>query len=86
MSYRHFKDLDEYSEKVLRAELQRRYLERLGGKCDYCGRWPSTIPCRFKLRHHDRFSILQEKRLSEPNEIRNRKRRTRAEEKKLEKK
>lgn len=44
-------DLDEYSEKRLREELRHRRKLRRAGKCDYCGRDPSTPPCKFPERH-----------------------------------
>jgi hypothetical protein len=51
MSYS--KDLEEYSDEVLRAELQRRQIEREQGKCSYCGKEMDTYdkksanPCRY---------------------------------------
>ena len=50
MSYR--LDLDEMSEEKLLAELFRRSKLRAQGLCDYCGRLPSTNPCKFPHRHN----------------------------------
>lgn len=44
-------DLDEYTEKALRAELKLRADRRAAGRCDYCNRTPETNPCRFPERH-----------------------------------
>lgn len=43
--------LDEYSDKELRQELERRLESRGQGLCDYCGRKATKSPCRFALRH-----------------------------------
>ena len=45
------KDLDEYSEKELVAELNRRFVARSRGVCDYCGRPPEAPACKFPERH-----------------------------------
>jgi hypothetical protein len=45
------KDLDEYSEKELVAELNRRFVVRSRGVCDYCGRSPEAPACKFPERH-----------------------------------
>jgi hypothetical protein len=44
-------DLDEISTQRLREELKHRRKLRLAGKCDYCGRDPSTPSCKFPERH-----------------------------------
>jgi hypothetical protein len=44
-------DLDEISTKRLREELKHRHKLRREGKCDYCGRDPSTPSCKFPERH-----------------------------------
>lgn len=44
------RDLDEYTEEELRAELRRREAFRALGLCDYCGR-PALTTCRFPDRH-----------------------------------
>lgn len=49
MSY--FIELDEYSDKRLRDELERRERVRSRGRCDYCLRLPDTSPCKFQDRH-----------------------------------
>jgi hypothetical protein len=43
--------LDEYTEKQLLAELERRRALRNSGLCDYCERAADTTPCRFPERH-----------------------------------
>ena len=46
------RDLDEYPEKTLRAELRRRREARRNGRCDYCGGFPnSAATCKFPERH-----------------------------------
>jgi hypothetical protein len=40
-------------ESELRERLAERRAARCRGVCDYCGREPSTTPCRFPARHHD---------------------------------
>jgi hypothetical protein len=45
------KDLDEYTEAELKAELERRQKAREAGLCDYCGRQPSQPACRFPERY-----------------------------------
>lgn len=47
----HFRDIDEYTEAQLRAELERRASLRERGLCDYCGQAQSAKPCRFPDRH-----------------------------------
>lgn len=47
------KDLDEYPDHALKAELQRREKNRLDGLCDYCGQKLGVKPaCRMKERHN----------------------------------
>lgn len=45
------RDLDEYSENELLEEIERRRTVRERGLCDYCGRKPTTSPCKFPERH-----------------------------------
>jgi hypothetical protein len=45
------RDLDEYEEEELRAELDRRAKLRADGKCDYCGRSIHVPTCKFQERH-----------------------------------
>lgn len=45
------KNLDEYEDKELTAELERRIVARQKGQCDYCGHSPRSKPCRFVTRH-----------------------------------
>lgn len=49
----HHAELDELAETALERELLNRQLARSEGRCDYCGRRPSTRPCKMTLRHHD---------------------------------
>ncbi len=49
MSY--VKDLDEYTDAELQAELEQRKNDRNAGKCDYCHRHYTETTCRFKERH-----------------------------------
>lgn len=49
MSYH--KDLDEYTEKELKAELERRKDLRDEGRCDYCKQLGNTPDCRYPERH-----------------------------------
>lgn len=49
MSYR--KDLDEYTDDQLQAELTMRRSRRAEGRCDYCNRRYDASPCRFPERH-----------------------------------
>jgi hypothetical protein len=44
-------DLDEMSTHRLLKELANRRKLRNAGKCDYCGRVPTTSPCKFPERH-----------------------------------
>ncbi len=46
------RDLDEYTEAELAAEIVRRREARASGLCDYCGRPPTETPCRFPERHN----------------------------------
>jgi hypothetical protein len=45
------RDLEEYRTGELIEELERRAAHRRAGLCDYCGRTPSTPPCKFPQRH-----------------------------------
>ena len=45
-------DLDEIPEEKLIEELARRCHARIKGLCDYCGREPSTPPCKLLERHN----------------------------------
>lgn len=45
------KDIDEYTEKELNDELERRNQLRDQGKCDYCQQYGNTPPCKFPERH-----------------------------------
>ncbi len=45
------RDLDEYVENALVAEINRRIWARERGVCDYCGRTPETVVCKFPERH-----------------------------------
>lgn len=46
------RDLDEYAESELLAEVQRREDLRRAGNCDYCKRaFGKSPPCRFPERH-----------------------------------
>ena len=46
------RDLDDYTEEELNAELARRQASRRRGLCDYCGRVPqSTEACSKPERH-----------------------------------
>lgn len=47
------RDLDEFTEEELRAELARRTAARERGVCDYCGRLPTEKSCKEFERHHD---------------------------------
>jgi hypothetical protein len=51
MSY--MRDLDEYTERELYNELDRRQEKRDAGFCDYCGRLPCQPSCKFPERHKD---------------------------------
>lgn len=53
------RDLDEYSEAELRAELTRRAQVRSTGACDYCGRPVNAEPCRFPARHQTAAEPLE---------------------------
>ncbi len=45
-------DLDEYSDRDLKAELQRRRAADEKGLCTYCGRRKGLVPaCKFPERH-----------------------------------
>lgn len=52
MSYA--KDLDEYTDGELTAELGARHVARIAGVCDYCKRPPTTPSCKFPVRHADK--------------------------------
>jgi hypothetical protein len=45
------RDLDDYSDEELVSELSRRHINRLVGKCDYCGR-PSNKKARCGSGRH----------------------------------
>lgn len=45
------RDLDEYTDEELRAELEGRERLRALALCDYCGRSWETRACRFPDRH-----------------------------------
>lgn len=47
----HLKDLDEYSNAELYAELARRKKLTERACCSYCGRKGDTEPCKFPERH-----------------------------------
>lgn len=49
MSY--ITSLDEYTDKQLREEMQRRIASREMGVCSYCGRHSDTPECKFPDRH-----------------------------------
>ena len=57
------KELDEFTEAELRAEIRRRLRMRATGRCDYCERHVSTGACRFPQRHkimrglHSRWEV-----------------------------
>lgn len=53
------KDLDEYSEEDLDAELKRRADLRLKGLCDYCGRHRDMPTCRMPKRHEQALDTGQ---------------------------
>jgi hypothetical protein len=44
-------DLEDYDERELNHELERRRKMREQGLCDYCARKPDTSSCRFPDRH-----------------------------------
>ena len=44
--------LDEYDEKRLIDELERRRKLHEQGRCDYCGRLRETTSCKFPERHN----------------------------------
>jgi hypothetical protein len=46
-----FRDLDEYRDEELEAELKQRREDRMRGVCDYCHRPTDTKPCRYPRRH-----------------------------------
>jgi hypothetical protein len=48
------RDLDEYTEDELIDELNKRIGLHEKGKCGYCERKPTTTPCKFPDRHHDK--------------------------------
>jgi NTP pyrophosphatase (non-canonical NTP hydrolase) len=48
----YFKDMDEYTDAALDAEIRRRAGLRSQGKCTYCERGHETPACRFSDRHH----------------------------------
>lgn len=50
-------DLDEYPEKKLVEELNRRFSARSQGVCDYCGRHPEAPACKFPERHRLPFRL-----------------------------
>lgn len=45
--------IDEMTEARISAELDKRVVSRQRGGCDYCGRAPTTVPCKFPDRHSD---------------------------------
>lgn len=67
MSYR--LDIDEMTETTLAEELGRRLEMQAAGLCDYCGRAPTTEPCKFPERHAAsgtpwRLIVIRQDRLS----------------------
>ena len=46
------KDLDEYEDHVLSAELRRRERQRKAGLCDYCGKPPTDPVCKVGWQRH----------------------------------
>lgn len=44
-------DLDDYTDQELLTELKERAEKRAMGLCDYCGRKPTTSPCKYPKRH-----------------------------------
>lgn len=46
-------DLDEMGEDRIKIELAQRERRRAAGRCDYCGRLPSSPSCKFPRRHND---------------------------------
>lgn len=48
------RDLDDYSDDELHAEIGRRLVARAKGKCDYCGRSRNLKACRYRERHKAR--------------------------------
>jgi len=59
MSYS--KDLDEYSEDELLAELEQRKDLRSTGLCDYCAQPGYTPSCKFPFRHVVATAFYQRK-------------------------
>jgi hypothetical protein len=52
------RDLDDYSDKELMDELNRRYISRQGRNCDYCHRPLGSRPaCRHPARHRLRTRL-----------------------------
>lgn len=45
------KDIDDYEDKDLLAELALRAMRRERGVCDYCRRFSNDPPCKFPARH-----------------------------------
>lgn len=45
------KDLDEYTDVELSAELLSRANRRSAGRCDYCDNYRNEGPCKFPQRH-----------------------------------
>ena len=48
----YLRDLDEYREDELSAEIRRRAFARSKGLCDYCGRAPNTEMCKVGWQRH----------------------------------
>ena len=46
------RDLDEYQEHELEAEIMRRRKARAEGVCDYCLRSPEASSCMYPKRHY----------------------------------
>jgi hypothetical protein len=61
----HFKDLEEYEDDHLKAELKRREMSRTFRTCDYCHRETSTCdktPCRYPRRakrYSDKVEVVK---------------------------
>jgi len=46
-----FKDIDEYTDQELLAEIALRHKRRQAGLCDYCNRGYTEAACKFPERH-----------------------------------
>lgn len=46
-------ELEEMGEERIKMELAQRERSRAAGRCDFCGRAPSSPACKFPRRHKD---------------------------------